>query len=42
MQKVQKLDSINTQSDCKVKSKKRTDSSCVFTQSRKVQKGEEC
>ena len=41
MQKVHKVESVNIQSDCKVTSKKRTDSSCVFTQSGKVWKGGE-
>ena len=38
MQKVQKLESINIQSDCGTTSKKRTDSSCVSTRGRKVGK----
>ena len=41
MQKVQKLESANIQSDCKTTSKKRTNSFCVFTLSGKVQKGGE-
>ena len=41
MQKVHKVESVNIKSDCEVTSKKRTDSSCVFTQSGKVWKGEE-
>ena len=40
MQKVQKVESINIQSDCKATSKKRTVSSCIFTHGGKVQKGE--
>ena len=39
MQKVQKVESVNIQSDCKATSKKRTVSSCIFTHSGKVQKG---
>ena len=39
MQKVQKVDSINIQIDCKTTSKKRKDSYCVFTCSGKVQEG---
>ena len=42
MRKVQKVESIYCiQTDCKTTSKKSTDSSCVFTQSGKVQKGGE-
>ena len=41
MQKYKKVESINIQSDCKRTSNKRTDLSCVFTHSGKVQKGEE-
>ena len=42
MWKVQKLVSINIQSNCKIIGKKRTDSSSVFTGSGKVQKGGDC
>ena len=41
MQKVQTVESINIKSNCKTTSKKRKDSSCVFTHSGKVQKGGE-
>ena len=41
MRKVQKVESPNIQSDCETTSKKRTDSSCAFTRSGKVQKGGE-
>ena len=41
MRKVQKVESINIQSDCKTTSKKGTDSSCVFSGSGKVGKGGE-
>ena len=41
MQKVQKMESVNIQSDCKTTSKKRTYSSCVFAHSGKVCKGGE-
>ena len=40
MQKVQKLESVNMQGDCKITYKRKTDSSSVFTCSRKVQGGE--
>ena len=40
MRKMQKVESINMQSDCKTTSRKRAESSCVFTQSGKVQKVE--
>ena len=36
MQKVQKVESIKMQRDCETMSKKRTNSSCVFTCSGKV------
>ena len=39
--KVQEVESVNIQSDCKKGSKKRTDSSSVFTRSGKVGKGGE-
>ena len=39
MWKVQKLESINLKRDCKTTSKKRINSSCVFTCSGKLQKG---
>ena len=39
--KVQEVESVNIQSDCKKASKKRTDSSSVFTRSGKVGKGGE-
>ena len=38
--KVQKVESVNIQSDCKTACKKRTDSSCVFLRSGKVRKVE--
>ena len=38
---VQKVESVVTLSDCETTIKKRTDSSCVFTCSGKVQKGGE-
>ena len=41
MQKVQKVESVNIDSDCKVTWKKETDSSSVFTHSEKVWKGGE-
>ena len=37
----EKVESVTTYSDCKTTSKKRTESSCVFKCSSKVQKGEE-
>ena len=36
VQKVKKVKSVNIQSDCETLREKRTDSSCVFTRSRKV------
>ena len=42
MQKVQKVGSVNIQSDWKTMSKKRADSSCAFTRNGKVQKSGEC
>ena len=39
MQKVQKVESVNIQSDWETKRKKRIDLSCVFTHSGKVWKG---
>ena len=39
MQKVQKVESVIIQSDCKATSKKRTVLSCIFTHNGKVQKG---
>ena len=39
MQKVQKVESVNIQNDCKITCKKRTDSSSMFTRSGKVRKG---
>ena len=41
MRKVQKVERINIQSDCKAPSKKRTDPSSVFTRSIEVLKGGE-
>ena len=41
MQKVQNMESIDIQSDCKTTCKKRTDSSSVLTCNGKVQKGRE-
>ena len=41
MRKVQKVERVTTQSDCKTTSKKRTDLSCLLTHSGKVQKGGE-
>ena len=41
-QKVQKLESVNIQSDYQTMSKMRTDLSYVFTHSGKVWKGGEC
>ena len=41
MQKVQKVESANIKSDFKATSKKRADSSCVFTRSEKLRKGGE-
>ena len=38
MPKILKVGSVNIQSDCKTTTKKRTDSSCVFTHSEKAQK----
>ena len=42
IQKVQKVESANIQSDWKTMNKKRTDSSCVFACSGKERKGGEC
>ena len=42
IQKKQKVESVNIQSDWKTTNKKKTGSSCVFTCSRKVRKGGEC
>ena len=42
IQKVQKVDSVNIQSDCETTSKNRTDLSSVFTRSGKVRKGGDC
>ena len=41
MLKVQKVESVYIESDWEIMSKKRTDSSCVFTPSGKAQKGGE-
>ena len=40
VQKVQKVESVNIDSDCKTMCKKRTDSSSVFTRSEKYKKVE--